>query len=1683
MHASNNLASYIAYLLIDIGICIQLAADHLRKSYVESRHNVSVDEWPPYQPKHYTTLALIHVEKHTSTEVISVTKKLASKGKIENKDECVLRCHDDNIFYQSKRISEIFSKKLSTGRYLILIEGAPGIGKTVLSKEIAFQWANNTLLRNIKLVLFVFLRDPNLKNVNSLEDLMAHVFKVNSINSLPTYLFKTKGKDVAIILDGYDEISEEQRQNSFIAGIINCNVLPECSLIITSRPTASAHLHTMAHCRVEILGFTEADRLEYIQHALQGNDGKIQEITSYLQSHSTINAFCYIPLNMTILLSLFEETFSQTNLGRLPNTQTEMCEHFIRVIITRFIRKILRTEFVSAPELSDLPEPHNKVFYELSKLAYDALIKDQIVFTIKEINKACPHLVMRCDNWNGLGLIRAAQHGIDSVSFHFLHFSIQEYMAAYFIASMPDKEQLKLLKNTFWDIHYFNTWIMYVGITRGESFAWKHFLSGNWLQLSTRLSKSSSISKKLLRNKVKCLHLLQCFQEGNSESTEQLVQSFFQERTIDLSNQTLHPKDVNILGCFLLRSINKYWKKINLSRCNLRDVGCNILCKMFMDKTNRKMLKVDEVDFSYNYLQFHTIIALLDVFRSWNTTDAILCGDSNASYETSKELEYFQEIIFNITENCLQSVSIGQSLYGNKTTQTNMLNHLTRSTHFTALYLYDCIWQENSLPNGEFVDLLKKQKLTTIHIIGKTNAYCIKDIVEAVKQVGTIFIYDNTLADAEVDKIGNVLLEKVGNSRSDVALVIGRNKIIGKLNTSSLNTELSSPEIYCLFANIKNLCSNPNEPLVDFKFIKHYSIDSQDLHNLFMLLQNNPMQCQVSICLVDNNILVAHKCKCEEINERLYNHPASLNSVYISHCDFYKNIQFRQFIDLISEQNLLVNCYILNSNMDADFVESFCSKLVQKDCGEEKYCHYTLIFHSIHPSCELFNMHTFINFDHFGKVVCTKKDKIIILVTRDAFLGYNITYDLLLVTLHLQSQVKAWKFWHCNLDYEILQLIINYVQPVETNCCLTELDFTGCIVVDDIKSCVFKNTQSFACLTKLSIYSFIEFHRIIEDMAMFLLHNTQLKELHISNLKLDLKDFKILANSLKGHSNLSKLTISYIGKVLDEDIAVILSNNIKLEEVDLSGLKTENFLIIAKSMKNILQLKILNISNSNVTANDIGEIISHNTNLEHLNLSNLSLCFQDFMNISLKMKNISNLKSLDISRNSAHNNIFDDSSEATDNVVDHSNTDNIAVIFSHNLQLEELNLSNLCLSSKDFVKIASEMNNISKLRKLHISDNNIDDNAINAMIILLLCNIDLEMLDISTISLHKVEDVIKVAKVMHKRAGLSKVSICCDEITNDAADAIAVILPYNKNLRKVEVIVNDLAIKISNNLTEFVLETEDINKQAAYTVAALLSNNTTLEIGLKCCTIQATDAAMIFKSMKNISTLREFIIYSSRYAYQAANAIAEIFDNNRQLRVIDLSYNDLRPVGAIKIFNGMENFSYLIKLDISHNDITDKEAYEGRYKISPVLSQLSHLTTKPVTYTAVLCLASVIDHNPRLQYLNIGNLYLDSKETIVIFNGMKKLTNLVELNISESNVTNDAAKIIASILLHNANLRKLYLTSCSLKTEGAMDILNAIRNHSCLTKLNIINNDEIGDEAKAVLRAIHSINPKLYYHS
>ena len=56
----------------------------------------------------------------------------------------------------------------------VLIEGAPGIGKTTLLWQLCHQWADGELLQQWELVILVQLRDETTRTAQCLSDLLYH---------------------------------------------------------------------------------------------------------------------------------------------------------------------------------------------------------------------------------------------------------------------------------------------------------------------------------------------------------------------------------------------------------------------------------------------------------------------------------------------------------------------------------------------------------------------------------------------------------------------------------------------------------------------------------------------------------------------------------------------------------------------------------------------------------------------------------------------------------------------------------------------------------------------------------------------------------------------------------------------------------------------------------------------------------------------------------------------------------------------------------------------------------------------------------------------------------------------------------------------------------------------------------------------------------------------------------------------------------------------------------------------------------------------------------------------------------------------------------------------------------------------------------------------------------------------
>ena len=635
--------------------------------------------------------------------------KLAGGTNIENISE-----DQEQSNKPSEDINSLFSAYRGCGSYKILIEGEPGIGKTVLSFEIAAQWANKVLLEDKLLLFLLFMRQPETKIIADVKSLVEHFFHddILLVNEITEWLIDSKGKHLTVVLDGYDEAFTCSVFFDFVNKLIAHEILPECGLVITSRPVNSSYLHNHVNCRAKILGFTEQSCQQFMKLYIEKQEKekqlhqtnqqdvvehniktKIEMMQKILKCNPVINSLCYMPLNATMFLLCLTESEEEID---PPATKTTLYERFIIITMKHFLHTKHNT--IKLLSFKDLPYDYYQTFQQLAKFAYCVSIEMddekcmKLVFELDDIEMNCEKFV---SHGNGLGLLKPASFldmGIQNKysSYNFLHKSIQEYMAAYHIASLPPSTLSTLLNQKFWDSNYISIWVMYVGITGGVQRDFKHFLSGSRFKLLAL--NPSKISNRVLNDKIKCLHLLQCAAEAQESNVFVAIRNIFESKVIDLSNKTLSEIDIKTLAVLLLDLPDGPWN-LNLSRCNINNECCQVLFEIFASQFVATNIKT--VNISFNNIHSENLYRLChEVFKLWKTEEVILPIDT---LYTSTTIQKVKDSM-NILENLIQTyrLSLGNLMILHQANQSNLIVVYSDLKFIKCLQLHDCELNETT---------------------------------------------------------------------------------------------------------------------------------------------------------------------------------------------------------------------------------------------------------------------------------------------------------------------------------------------------------------------------------------------------------------------------------------------------------------------------------------------------------------------------------------------------------------------------------------------------------------------------------------------------------------------------------------------------------------------------------------------------------------------------------------------------------------------------------------------------------------------------------------------------------------------------------------------------------------------------------------------------------------------------
>ena len=162
-----------------------------------------------------------------------------------------------------------------------------------------------------------------------------------------------------------------------------------------------------------------------------------------LKVRGDVRSLCYVPLvcSMVILVYCKEG-------GHLPTTLTQLYHNFILQTIRRRVKRHDANPRTLG-SLSSLPSQLVKPFQEMCQIAYTNLTNTRMTFSSHQLHQLSLSEAVKEDY---LGLMTAFTE-YDEEKYQFLHLSIQEFLAAWWIAKHEEKTE-EVFKTHFDDDHF-----------------------------------------------------------------------------------------------------------------------------------------------------------------------------------------------------------------------------------------------------------------------------------------------------------------------------------------------------------------------------------------------------------------------------------------------------------------------------------------------------------------------------------------------------------------------------------------------------------------------------------------------------------------------------------------------------------------------------------------------------------------------------------------------------------------------------------------------------------------------------------------------------------------------------------------------------------------------------------------------------------------------------------------------------------------------------------------------------------------------------------------------------------------------------------------------------------------------------------------------------------------------------
>ena len=635
---------------------------------------------------------------------------------------------DDILSKKSPIELEKLFTNIEGERKVILIDGAPGSGKSTLTVHICQRWSRGELFQEFTVVILVQLRDPAVQSAQSIADLIPCP-DIESAQQIASVIKANLGRGILWVLDGWDELPSHLREKSFLRDMIippAKSPITQSSVIVTSRPISSGELSELVSSRIEVLGFTWEEQRQYFTECLKGDTKAVDTLMERLSENPAIEGSCYLPLNASIVAHLYLSD------GSLPSTVYGIFSSLVQHCLSHYLCQRLGKTQQQARliSLDSLPQELQAPFNQLCKLAFTGISQNKVTFSHSDFETVEDSAVV-CE----VGLLQATPSILSdgrTVYYNFIHLSIQEMLSAVYISRMPASKQISTFDSLFRDSRFSPVFQFYAAITKLRTS--RPFLSKLPYWLCPVPAGVLDLVRKIIKKQMSrplLVSLLHCLYEAQDPSLCQFVADQLGSG-LDLIGTSLTPVDSLAIGYFLssvsLTTSNGKGFTVDLDNCSLGDAGT----KSLMQSICRSIDPHSTVNTHLN-------------MRLWNNE----IHEEGASHIAE---------VLNSTS-IVSTLSLCENPFGDKGLQT-IFDALKQNKTLKVLKVSDCGMTDTGV--ASLADALHTNNtLETLNIssnaIHEEGASHLSEILNSTSIVSTLSLFENPIGDKGLQTIFDAL--------------------------------------------------------------------------------------------------------------------------------------------------------------------------------------------------------------------------------------------------------------------------------------------------------------------------------------------------------------------------------------------------------------------------------------------------------------------------------------------------------------------------------------------------------------------------------------------------------------------------------------------------------------------------------------------------------------------------------------------------------------------------------------------------------------------------------------------------------------------------------------------------------------------------------------------------------------